>query len=65
MFSGGQNGTKQRYMIFLKSLWSFIKETGNMLLTPGKKNTGVIPEADCEQAFQYLSGRNKKFKSAS
>lgn len=36
-----------------------------MLLTPGKKNTGVIPEADCEQAFQYLSGKNKNLKSVS
>lgn len=30
-----------------------------------KKKTGVIPETDCEQAFQYLGGRNKNFRSVS
>lgn len=36
-----------------------------MFLTPGgekKKKSGAIPEADCEQAFQYLGGRNKNEK---
>lgn len=26
VFSGGQNGTKQRYIIFLRTLWFFIRK---------------------------------------
>lgn len=39
---------------------------GNMFLTPGgekEKKKGVIPEADCEQTFQYLGGKTKNLKT--
>lgn len=37
-----------------------------MFLTPGggkEKKKGVIPEADCEQTFQYLGGKTKNLKT--
>lgn len=65
MFSGGQNGTKQIHDISKKSLVFYLRN-GKYVSNPGggkEKKKGVIPEADCEQTFQYLGGKNKNLKT--